>query len=58
MGKNLTKITPRDEDFAKWYTDVCMAANLVSYSNTKGSMIICPNGYAIWEEIQKVMDAE
>ena len=54
----LTKITPRDEDFAKWYTDVCMAANLVSYSNIKGSMIICPNGYAIWEEIQKIMDAE
>lgn len=54
----LTKITSRDEDFAKWYTDVCMAANLVSYSNIKGSMIICPNGYAIWEEIQRIMDKE
>ncbi len=48
----LDKITPRDVDFAKWYTDVCLTAKLVSYSNTKGSMIMCPNGYAIWEEIQ------
>ncbi len=58
MEMKLTKITSRDEDFAKWYTDVCIAANLVSYSNIKGSMVICPNGYAIWEEIQKIMDAE
>ena len=58
MAKSLTKITPRDEDFAKWYTDVCTAANLVSYSNIKGSMIICPNGYAIWEEIQKILDSK
>lgn len=54
----LEKITPRDVDFAKWYTDVCKAAELVSYSNTKGSMIICPYGYAIWEQIQQQLDTK
>ncbi len=49
-------ITNRDVDFAKWYTDVCKKADLVDYSSVKGSMIIRPLGYAIWEEIQKTMD--
>ncbi len=49
-------ITSRDVDFAKWYTDVVTKANLVDYSTVKGSMIICPYGYAIWEEMQKVLD--
>lgn len=47
-------ITNRDVDFAKWYTDVCKKADLVDYSSVKGSMIIRPLGYAIWEEIQKI----
>jgi prolyl-tRNA synthetase len=51
-------ITNRDVDFAKWYTDVVRKANLVDYSNTKGSMIICPYGYAIWENMVKVLDDE
>ena len=50
------KITNRDVDFAQWYTDVCMAADLVDYSTVKGSMIIRPLGYAIWENMQKVLD--
>lgn len=50
------EITNRDVDFAKWYTDVCMKADLVDYSSVKGSMIIRPLGYAIWEEIQKTLD--
>lgn len=49
-------ITNRDVDFAKWYTDVCKKADLVDYTNVKGSMIIRPLGYAIWEEIQKILD--
>lgn len=49
-------ITSRDKDFAKWYTDVCMAAKLCSYSNVKGCIVIEPNGYAIWENIQNVLD--
>lgn len=49
-------ITNRDVNFAKWYTDVCKKADLVDYTNVKGSMIIRPLGYAIWEEIQKILD--
>ena len=49
-------ITSRDIDFAKWYTDVVNAAYLASYSNVKGCIILEPNGYAIWEMIQKEMD--
>ncbi len=50
------KITSRDVDFAKWYTDVVNAAHLSSYSNVKGCIILEPNGYAIWEKIQSVLD--
>ena len=54
--KQVKEITSRDEDFGKWYTDVCMKADLVDYSSVKGSMIIRPYGYAIWENIQSVLD--
>ena len=50
------KITNRDVDFAQWYTDVCMSADLVDYSTVKGSMIIRPLGFAIWESMQKTLD--
>ncbi|MDO4963575.1 MAG: proline--tRNA ligase [bacterium] len=50
------KITSRDVDFAKWYTDVVMAASLADYSNVKGCIVMEPNGYAIWESIQKNLD--
>ena len=50
------KITERTEDFAKWYTDVVKAARLADYSSVKGCVILEPNGYAIWENIQKIMD--
>ena len=49
-------ITSRDKDFASWYTDVVKKAGLVDYSSVKGSMIICPYGYAIWENMQKILD--
>ena len=49
-------ITPRNEDFAKWYTDVVMAAHLATYSNVKGCINIEPNGYAIWENMQSILD--
>ncbi len=50
------EITSRDDDFASWYTDICKKADLVDYSNVKGSMIIRPYGYAIWENMQKILD--
>ena len=46
--KFVESITPRDEDFTQWYTDVCMQADLLAYSNLKGFMVIKPAGYAIW----------
>lgn len=49
-------ITSRDVDFAQWYTDVVRAARLATYSCVKGCTIFEPNGYAIWENIQKNMD--
>ena len=51
-------ITKRDIDFAKWYTDVVRAAKLATYSNTKGCIVFEPNGYAIWEKMQSVLDIE
>ena len=50
------KITERDKDFAKWYTDVVKAAHLATYSSVNGCIIFEPNGYALWEEIQKNLD--
>ena len=49
-------ITSRDVDFARWYTDVVKAGKLCDYSNVKGCMVIEPNGYAIWEKMQGVLD--
>ncbi len=53
---NNNSITKRDEDFAKWYTDVVRAAKLADYTSVKGCIAIEPNGYAIWEKIQSIMD--
>ena len=54
--KLVEAITPIDEDFAKWYTDICLKAELVDYSSVKGFTILRPYGQAIWENIQKIMD--
>ncbi len=51
-------ITKRDVDFAKWYTDVVMAAKLARYSSVKGCIIYEPNGTAIWERIESVLDKQ
>ena len=54
--KEVKAITSRDVDFAKWYTDVVRAAKLCDYSSVKGCMVIEPNGYAIWEKMQQILD--
>ena len=56
--KLVTEITAMDEDFAKWYTDIVKKADLIDYSSVKGCMVIRPYGYAIWENIQKILDAK
>ncbi len=55
--KLVESITSMSEDFAQWYTDVVTKAELVDYSGVRGCMIIRPLGYAIWENIQKELDA-
>ena len=54
--KMVDAITSMDEDFAKWYTDVCKKAELIEYTSVKGCMVIRPYGYAIWENIQRILD--
>jgi prolyl-tRNA synthetase len=64
MSKNdkaeafVTEITPRSQDFSRWYLDVVRRAELADYSPVKGCMVIRPYGYAIWELIQRALDAE
>src|SRR5579871_6433842 len=50
------KITPRSEDYAKWYLDVVKEAQLADHSDVRGCMVIKPNGYALWEKIQRGLD--
>lgn len=54
--KMVNEITSMDEDFAKWYTDIVKKAELVEYTSVKGCMVIRPYGYAIWENIQRILD--
>lgn len=54
--KLVEAITSMDEDFAQWYTDVVKKAELIDYSSVKGCMIIKPDGYAVWENIQAELD--
>lgn len=54
--KMVEAITPIDEDFAQWYTDICLKAELVDYSSVKGFTILRPYGQAIWENITHILD--
>ncbi len=50
------KITPRKVDYSRWYTDIVLQGMLADYGPVKGTMVIRPNGYAIWERIQRYLD--
>ena len=52
------EITNIEDDFAKWYTDIVLKAELADYTDVKGFITIRPYGYAIWENIQKYADAK
>jgi prolyl-tRNA synthetase len=58
VGKNklVQSITSREENYAQWYTDLCLKAELMDYSDAKGFIIYRPYGYAIWENIQSYLD--
>ena len=59
MNKDFVKeITNIEEDFAQWYTDIVLKAELADYTSVKGFIAIRPYGYAIWENIQKYMDSK
>ncbi len=50
------KLTPREKGFSEWYVDVVLKSKLADYSDVKGCMVIRPNGYALWENMQRVLD--
>jgi len=52
----VAKVTPRSEDYARWYTDVIQMADLADYSPVKGCMVIKPHGYALWENVKAGLD--
>lgn len=57
MAKEFVKdVTSMDEDFAQWYTDVVTKADLIDYSSVRGSMIIRPYGFALWDNIKNELD--
>ena len=55
--KLVSNITPMSGDFAQWYTDIVKKAELIEYTSVKGCMVIRPYGYAIWENMQKILDS-
>ena len=54
--KLVSSITPMSEDFAQWYTDIVKKAELIEYTSVKGCMVIRPYGYAIWVNMQRILD--
>ena len=56
--KRVEAITSMETDFTQWYTDICIKAELIDYTSTKGMFILRPYGYAIWENIQHYLDRE
>ncbi len=54
--KQVKEITSMEQDFAQWYTDVVLKSELIDYTSVKGCMVIRPYGYAIWENIQHILD--
>jgi prolyl-tRNA synthetase len=58
MSEQLGITVKKSENFSEWYTQVVQKAELADYAPVQGCMVIRPNGYAIWENIQKVLDRE
>ena len=55
--KQVEQITDMEVDFAQWFTDVCLKAELISYTSVKGMFVLRPYGYAIWENIMHELDS-
>jgi prolyl-tRNA synthetase len=54
--RTMKMLTPKSEDFSKWYVEVVQKAELADYTPMKGMMVIRPHGYAVWENVQKALD--
>jgi prolyl-tRNA synthetase len=54
--RQVRQITPKSEDFSKWYTEIVQKAELADYTPMKGMMVIRPHGYAVWENVQRALD--
>ena len=53
----MAKITKQSENFSKWYTDVILEADLADYGPVKGTMVIKPYGYSLWENVKNVLNS-
>ena len=51
-------VTPKNENYSKWYTDVIKKAELADYGPVKGTMVIRPYGYQIWEKLKNTLDLQ
>lgn len=58
MQEENKTITKREVDFSQWYLDIIREADLAENSPVRGCMVIKPYGYAIWENIQKILDKD
>jgi prolyl-tRNA synthetase len=54
--RQVRQITPKSEDFSKWYVEIVQKAELADYTPMKGMMVIRPHGYAVWENVQRALD--
>ena len=54
----MAKLTPRDQDYSKWYNEIVVEADLAQHSDVKGCMVIKPYGFAIWERMKDVLDGK
>lgn len=55
--KDTKKVTPKSEDFDRWYTDVVRRAELADYTPIGGCMVVRPYGWALWENTRDALDA-
>ena len=56
MAKKIDALTPRSENYSRWYNELVMKADLAENSDVRGCMVIKPYGYAIWEKMQQTLD--
>ena len=56
QDRQVKSITPKSEDFSRWYQEIVQKAELADYTPMKGMMVIRPYGYAVWENVRDALD--